>query len=253
MADKKDAPKDAKKPAAPTTPPIEKAFLVFLGLFVLLGMVVLPAVLSAFNIDSGEVLSLNSIKEFLIVFIAKIFTTTTFIAIFLTLLFLILIIYTKFKYNQVIEQYKMSKQTLTVQLGAGGGSFGASHGFPVLPGAQAVGMSVHGPEAEGGVERWRDIEYKINSASPSDWRLAILEADIILFDMLTQMGLPGKDLGEKLRAADTSFFSTLDDAWRAHKVRNVIAHEGAAYELTFNEARRTIESFRRVFEEFYFI
>ncbi len=252
MADKKDA-KDAKKPA-PSTPSIEKVLLTFLGLFVLLVLVVLPAVLSAFNIDSKELFSIYSIKEFLIVFIAKVFTTTTFMAIFVTLLFLVLIFYTKFRLNQVMEQHKMSKQTLTVPLGSAmSGGTGSVQGQPVLPGAQAVGMSIHGPEAEGGAERWKDIEYKINSASPSDWRLAILEADIILFDMLTQMGLPGKDLGEKLRAADTSFFSTLDDAWRAHKVRNVIAHEGAAYELSFNEARKTIESFRRVFEEFYFI
>ncbi len=247
MADKKDV----KKPES-VTPPIEKMFLAFLGFFVLIGLVVIPAVLSAFNIDSTEIFNASSIKEFLIVFIAKVFTTTTFISIFLTLLFLILIFYTKFKYNQVLEQYTLSKQILTVPLGAGAS---VAHGSisPTLPGAQSVGMNVHGPEAEGGAERWKDVEYKINSASPSDWRLAILEADIMLFDMLTQMGLPGKDLGEKLKAADTSFFGTLDDAWRAHKIRNIIAHEGAAYNLSFTEARKTIDSFKRVFEEFYFI
>lgn len=249
MAEKKDD----KKASAPSKPSIEQAFLVFLGLFVLIVLVVLPAVLAAFNVDSNGLFDLSTIKEFVITFIAKLFTTTTFISIFLTLLFILLIVYTKFKYNQVIEQFNASKTKLTVPLGGGAGAPASVNHSVVLPGAEAVGMSVHGPQAEAGAERWRDIEQKINSAMPSDWRLAILEADIVLFDMLNQMGLPGKDLGEKLKSADTSFFGTLDDAWRAHKVRNVIAHEGASYNLTYDEARKTIEAYRRVFEEFYFI
>lgn len=239
MADKKE---EKKAPASP--PSLEQLFLILLGLFVLIGLVVIPAVLSAFNIDASTIFNASSAKEFSITFIAKIFTTVTFVSIFLSLLFLILIFYAKFRYTQVMERYDLSRVTLTVPLGNGVAQDGL---------ANVLGVAVHGPQAEGGTERWKDVEQKINSASPSDWRLAILEADIILFDMLEEMGLPGKDLGEKLKSADVSFFNTLDDAWKAHKVRNVIAHEGTAYNLSYNEARRAIDGYRKVFEEFYYI
>lgn len=87
----------------------------------------------------------------------------------------------------------------------------------------------------------------------SEWRIAILEADILLFDMLSQMGYEGNSIGEILKNVDKANFVTLDDAWKAHRVRNIIAHEGANYELSRDEAERTIRLFKRVFDEFYFV
>ena len=78
-----------------------------------------------------------------------------------------------------------------------------------------------------------------------------MEADIILGDILTKLGYLGESIGEKLRRAVKSDFRTLDEAWEAHKIRNLIAHEGSNHPLTKFEARRIINLYQVVFREFF--
>lgn len=248
MADK---PKPGAKPAPSSDASLEMKILGFFGLFVLIFLVVIPAVLTAFNIETDSLFNLASLKEIIITFIAKLFTTITFLSVFISLLCLLLLIYIKGRKEQVMHAWNSSKQVLELgQTGSSSSSSSVSQPL-VLPGADE--SSVHGPVANAGNEKWLDVESKINSANPSDWRLAILEADILLDDMLVQMGLPGDSLGERLKSAHHSFFATLDEAWTAHKIRNIIAHQGSSYDLTYGEARKAIDLYRRVFEEFYFI
>jgi len=107
------------------------------------------------------------------------------------------------------------------------------------------------PEAAGGVNpRWRHIESLIGGASPSEWREAIVEADIMLDDLLSQKGYVGEGVGEKLKSITSADLGTLNDAWEAHKVRNQIAHEGSAFKLSETLAHRTVARYAAVFREF---
>lgn len=102
-------------------------------------------------------------------------------------------------------------------------------------------------------QRWANVIEHINSEKPSDWKVAILEADIILDEMLDRMGYKGDSIGDKLKNVEPSDFLTLDDAWEAHKVRNRIAHQGTEFMMDHAEAKRIIDLYKRVFEEFYYI
>lgn len=102
-------------------------------------------------------------------------------------------------------------------------------------------------------KKWQQVQAHINSPNPGDWRLAIMEADIMLGDILEKMGYQGDTIGDKLKGIEKSDFLTLDLAWEAHRVRNQIAHEGSEFQLTEREARRVIDLFKQVFEEFYYI
>jgi hypothetical protein len=110
------------------------------------------------------------------------------------------------------------------------------------------------PEAEPTVAvvnpGWQRIVDHVESQNENDWRQAIIEADIMLDDLLDKLSLPGETMAEKLKAVEKSDFLTLDNAWEAHKIRNQIAHEGAQYMLTQREARRVIELYRSIFDEF---
>lgn len=97
--------------------------------------------------------------------------------------------------------------------------------------------------------RWANVRELIESASPNDWRQAIIEADIILDDMLTRIGYIGSSIGEKLKSANPAYFRTLQEAWEAHKVRNEIAHQGSTYQLSDQLAYRTILHYENVFKE----
>lgn len=106
--------------------------------------------------------------------------------------------------------------------------------------------------AHGGVSanaRWQELQGHIDSENPNDWKLAIIEADIMLDDALKRLGYAGVSLGERLRGMSPANLQTLDDAWQAHKVRNDIAHAGADFILTHRMARDTIGRYQRVFEE----
>ncbi len=102
-------------------------------------------------------------------------------------------------------------------------------------------------------KRWQKIVEHAQSEKEGDWRLAILEADILLDELLTNMGYHGESVGEKMKGVEKSDFTTIDSAWEAHAVRNKIAHEGASFALTEREAKRVIGLFEEVFKEFRYI
>ncbi|MBI1974660.1 MAG: hypothetical protein HYS51_02355 [Candidatus Zambryskibacteria bacterium] len=99
-------------------------------------------------------------------------------------------------------------------------------------------------------EKWEKVMSYLNSTNHSDWRLAIMEADVMLEELLRTLGLPGDSVGEMLKAADRNEFSALDEAWEAHKVRNAIAHGGTGFDLNERETKRVIALFEKIFKEF---
>jgi hypothetical protein len=227
-----DAKKPAgKKPAAPSPASSEAEYVFFAVIGVIILFIIIPSVLKYFgfgdvkysvpeNLESKATHAFGSFME--------VFTS---ISIFVSLIIFMGIIYAKFKYKEVIEAFKASQSKREEVESIDPSQF------------QSVGPD----------PRWQEIERHMATNSQAEWRVAIIESDIILFDMLEQMGYVGDTVAEKLKTVDKVNFATLDDAWRAHKIRNIIAHEGANYELSREEADRTIRLFKKVFEEFYFI
>lgn len=106
------------------------------------------------------------------------------------------------------------------------------------------------PETAGGMHpRWEHIQSLLEGTGPSKWREAIIEADIMLDDVLTKQGHAGAGVGEKLKSVDEAELATLQDAWEAHKVRNLIAHQGSSFDLSDSLAQRTIAHYEAVFRE----
>lgn len=101
--------------------------------------------------------------------------------------------------------------------------------------------------------RWQKIVKLSESENQSDWRLSIIEADIMLDELLEKLQLPGDTMGEKLKAVEPSDFTTIESAWEAHKARNMIAHEGSDFLINQREIRRIISLYEAVFKEFYLI
>lgn len=102
-------------------------------------------------------------------------------------------------------------------------------------------------------EKWEKIIQYANSSNASDWRLGIIEADVMLEELLRTMGYRGESVGELLKSVDKNEFLTAEDAWEAHKVRNAIAHSGGEFQLNERETKRVIALFEKVFKEFQII
>jgi hypothetical protein len=101
--------------------------------------------------------------------------------------------------------------------------------------------------------QWEHIQTLISSPNEGEWRRAIMEADIMMASMLTARGFRGATVADQLRDANPIQFTTLDLAWKAHKVRNEIAHQGESFKLDERTAKATIDLYRQVFEEFEYL
>ncbi len=153
-------------------------------------------------------------------------TVYSVIAIFFSFLCIAGFIYAKVKYNELSD--KEQEKLKEVE--------------------QAWALRHERPDSRNA--RWDAVQKRVAENNPESWRIAILEADIMLEETLTNAGYPGQTLGEKLKGANPQSFTTSQDAWTAHKVRNEIAHVGSDFVLTKKVAQETIVHFERVFREF---
>src|SRR3569623_646407 len=96
---------------------------------------------------------------------------------------------------------------------------------------EAHGAPAH-PEQSPAQARFEEITRLANNTSESDWRRAIMDADIMLGEALAAQGYRGATVGDRLKDANPLQMTTLDIAWQAHKVRNEIAHAGSTFHLS---------------------
>jgi len=96
--------------------------------------------------------------------------------------------------------------------------------------------------------QWERLVRMVDGDNPSEWKIAVLEADKLLEAATLRMA-SGDSLGERLKNIEGGNYNTVQSAWEAHKIRNRIAHE-PDHILTKREARRAMHHFEQVFHEF---
>jgi len=153
-------------------------------------------------------------------FIAGLWIWITVIGYLLSFLGLVLIIYCLIRLFELRHHEEEELGTLLM----------AAHEAPVSP-------------------RWAHIEQLMASDSESDWRQAVIEADIMLGDVLARAGYTGGSVGDQLHQVDPKRLGSLRDAWQAHEVRNRIAHDGSNFDLSQLLVHRTLGRYEMVFRE----
>lgn len=91
------------------------------------------------------------------------------------------------------------------------------------------------------------IENKLNKDSPATWTVAIIEGDKLLDKALVEMGVPGKTMGDRLKRRGDKF-ENLNAVWRAHKLRNAIAHE-PGFEVSYKQAYNALNIYRQALKD----
>lgn len=94
---------------------------------------------------------------------------------------------------------------------------------------------------------WLHIENSLVKDNKSSYSAAVIEADKLLDKALSEMGVPGKTMGERLKKAGSQF-SQLNSVWYAHKLRNQIAHEHG-FKLEYTQARHALASFKQALKD----
>ncbi|MBI2057951.1 MAG: hypothetical protein HYT63_03150 [Candidatus Yanofskybacteria bacterium] len=96
--------------------------------------------------------------------------------------------------------------------------------------------------------KWKEVLEHLQSLRDAEWKFAVIEADNILEDILTQAGYPGETLGEKLKQISKNQLASIDSLWSAHKLRNLIVHD-PDYQIRYNDAREAIRDYEKALHE----
>lgn len=91
------------------------------------------------------------------------------------------------------------------------------------------------------------IENSLTKDNELSFNAAVVEADKLLDKALMEMGLPGKTMGERMKAAQNKFSSN-NSIWYAHKMRNQIAHE-RNFKVDYNKAAHALKAYRQALKD----
>ena len=95
--------------------------------------------------------------------------------------------------------------------------------------------------------RFLKIENGLNKENPASFALTIIGGDKLLDKALIEAGIPGKTMGERLKKSGDKF-TDLDSVWRAHKLRNVIAHEDDI-DLNYRQAAKALTIYKQALKD----
>ena len=111
----------------------------------------------------------------------------------------------------------------------------------------STGRHNHHFDVEDYQTRFLKIENPLSRENKLSYNAAVIEADKLLDRALMELGIPGKTMGERLKAS-SGRFSQLNSVWYAHKQRNQIAHE-QDFNLEYNQAKHALASFRQALKD----
>ncbi len=96
-------------------------------------------------------------------------------------------------------------------------------------------------------KEFEKIEAFLNDKNEAFWKIAVLEADKLVDQVLYGFGYSGKDMGEKLSRVNPDQIEYYNELKEAHKIRNQIIKE-KKFALSQDEARRIVNIYKKYLE-----
>ncbi|MFW6283213.1 MAG: hypothetical protein ACOC1P_04145 [Minisyncoccales bacterium] len=98
-------------------------------------------------------------------------------------------------------------------------------------------------------KRWNKITSRVEEGgAESDYKLAIMEAETMINDILEEMGYSGDSLEERLDQLSLGALSSKKDILEAHKVRNSIARD-PDYEINLERTQEVLNLYKKTLKE----
>jgi hypothetical protein len=93
--------------------------------------------------------------------------------------------------------------------------------------------------------RW-DTIMTVSRSGASGLKSSINEADKLFDHVMKQLGFSGDTMGDRLKHGRARFsnYATYDAIWRAHKLRNSLAHD-MGFDLVVSQAQEALKDFER--------
>lgn len=110
-----------------------------------------------------------------------------------------------------------------------------------------TGKKGHHYDKEAYQTRFLEIENRLNKESPTSYAISVINCDKLLDKALIEMGVPGKTMGDRLKRCGGRF-SNENAVWRAHKLRNTIAHE-TDFEISYKQALNAVAIYKQAMKD----
>ena len=96
-------------------------------------------------------------------------------------------------------------------------------------------------------KQWITIQKRLGAEREDEYKLALIEADSLLDDILKQMGYTGETMGDRLKQLSSTILPNIDEVWQAHKIRNNIVHD-PDYKLSLDLVKRALAIYEKAFQ-----
>jgi len=98
-------------------------------------------------------------------------------------------------------------------------------------------------------KKYKEIRKRLDSGKEAEYKIAILEADRIIDEMLRKMKYEGENLGERLANIVPGQLLCLEDLKSAHEIANNIVHDDN-FQISSELAKETLDKFEKLLTEF---
>lgn len=110
-----------------------------------------------------------------------------------------------------------------------------------------TGKRAHHFNMEAYQARFLTIENRLKQDNAATFMTTIIDSDKLLDKALIEMGVPGKTMGDRLKRSGDKF-SDINAVWRAHKLRNAIAHE-SDLEISYKQASNALNIYKQALKD----
>ena len=97
-------------------------------------------------------------------------------------------------------------------------------------------------------DRWRRVTARARTETPETAKLALIEADTFVDDVLKRLNLTGKTMAERLEELNEDEFKSLEAVWRAHRLRNTVVHS-PDIEVSKEQIERALKAYESFLQE----
>ena len=97
-------------------------------------------------------------------------------------------------------------------------------------------------------KQWARITNRLETGLEGEYKLAVIEADSMLDDILKRMGYGGETLGDRLKLLTSATLPNIDQVWEVHKIRNNIVHD-PDYRLPLDQAKKVLAIYEQAFRD----
>ena len=98
-------------------------------------------------------------------------------------------------------------------------------------------------------DRWKKIREKLKNKNEAEYKLAIIEADDLIGDLIEKLGFKGENMGERLDNIPAGQLDNVEDLQTAHQTRNRIIHDDNL-QFSKEEAQKTLELYEKFLDYF---